>query len=154
MGIAITNLSDAVQFQFNADRLRRIAHGQILSANAHREIGTKTWKITIVCADGSRFTFKYKDLTTPAAVASPTTADVNQVTNLILVYNSGGGNKDIFYATAAQTTFTTTFVTGSNVDVYINGVLQSSGYSWTSGTTTVTFTTVFGGGEEVIIANR
>jgi hypothetical protein len=148
MGIVITNLSDAIEFSFSTDRKRRIAHGGIAQANARREIGSKTWMIKIILMDGDSFQFKYSD------VSSPSTGDAHALTNLILVYNSGGSNRNVFYATAGQAVFSTTFVMGSNIDAYVAGVMQASGFTWTVGGSTVTFSTPFSGGEEVIIVNR
>lgn len=148
MGITITNITDAIEFSFSTDRKRRIAHGHIAQANARREIGTKVWMIKVMLGDGSSFQFKYSDVT------SPTTVDAHTLANLILIYNSGGSNRDVFYAGAGQDVFPTTFVIGSSVDVYIAGVLQATGFTWTTGGSSVTFATPFSGGEEVIIVNR
>jgi hypothetical protein len=153
MGIVISLLSDGVEFQFATDRKRRLAFGEILECSGRREIGTKIWKIRVRTSVRT-FVFKYSDLTTPAPASSPTEADIDFVTNLILVYNSGGGNKTVLYATAGQTSFPVTFTLSSNCDVYINGVLQAAGFSWTPGTTTVTSSTPMTGGEELIFVGR
>lgn len=149
MAIQIRNLSDSVEIQFNADRSRRIAHGHIVECNAKRILGTSRYDLVIKTSDGETFRFKYSD------VSLPVTADANTLANIILSYNSGGGNKKIFYATAGQDVFDMgTIILGSNVDVYVGGVLMALGYTWTPGTSTVTFSTPFSGGEEVIIASR
>jgi hypothetical protein len=148
MAITITNQAGALKFSFNTERNRLITHGHILQCDAWRETTNKKWMIKVITADGARFIFKYED------VSSPTTTDAHDLANLILTYNSGGGDKQIYYATAGQTVFTTTFYLGSNVDVYINGAFQAAGFTWTDGTTTVTFATPFTGGEEVIIISR
>jgi hypothetical protein len=149
MGIYITMGSDSVKFQFSAshDHDRDIAYGNISSVRAWREVGTKIWKLK-VSTYSYTFTFEYTD------VVSPSTGTAQELANLILAYNSGGGNKTITYATAGQTDVTTTFTLTGSLDVYIGGVLQATGYSWTQGTTTVTFAAPFTGGEEVILIGR
>lgn len=148
MGISITNQSSHISFQFSGDKVRRIAHGSIASTVARKEQNTKIWNIRIRLTDGSSFTIKYADVT------SPSTADANTLANLLLIYNSGGSNRQIYSAAAGQATFTTIFTLGTNVDVYVNGAIQATGYTWTIGGTSVVFATPMNGGEEVIIANR
>jgi hypothetical protein len=64
------------------------------------------------------------------------------------------GERSITYAVAAQVNVITSFKLNQNIDVYIGGVQQSTGFSWVAGGTTVTFAAPFLGGEEVIIDNR
>ena len=62
---------------------------------------------------------------------------------------SANVGSETFEATAGQTAFTVTAFTVNEIEVFVNGSLQTWGYS-VSGNT-VTFTTAFNGGEEIVI---
>ena len=148
MAITITNQTGGINFQFSSTRNLFIPHGGIGEVKAKRETGSTRWTLRVSLNNGPFFSFKYSD------VASPTTVDANSLANLLLIYNSGASNREITTASAGQVTFNVPFALGSSIDVYINGVMQASGFTWNIGGNAVIFATPMTGGEAVIITNH
>ena len=147
----ISKITNAVQFDWGV-RKRQVMTGHIKEVIPQQDNLNSSITRIFVLTDGSvadsaenQIAFDYQDVT------SPVTASPNELCDIIRVWNNPDMKGQVFVASAGQTLFTTSFALASNIDVYINGVLSSTGYTWTIGSNAVTFITPFLGGEEVII---
>lgn len=139
-------ITSGIQFYYSADRTLNVPTGYIESIITKKDIS------------GSPILLIYTGLDDPtkvrhADVTAPITEDVDELRDVLLLWNSDILQKGEFVAIAGQTVFTTTFVLQTNVNFYINGVLQpSTSYTYTAGTHTLTWTgAAFVGAEEIVI---